>query len=377
MPTDDTDDLKASLKKKRATEPDPKSLPAVSSGLSLLNLACTGRAAAGFPTGKIIWVIGDSDTGKSWLCNTVLAEAANDHRFDGHDLIYDNSEKGGVHDLAQITRFWGSKLAARIRPPRGTWADPQDSEYLEDFYDAVSDLGKRGRPFVWIEDSMDALQPRADAEQFEKEKANRDNVRAGRKGKEMSGSYGMAKAKLNASGLRMANNVLAKTGSVMLIVSQTKANVGPTAMFNPTTTSGGKGLKFYCRLQLWLTMKGKIKKVVGKKPRHVGTVTKVAVKKNHVCGYQGSVDMPFYFDTGIDDVGANIQYLIDEGHWKGGKAYGAGAVAAPEFGYSGDKEGLVRKIEVGDGEGKLRKLVAKVWRQVQEESKVTRKQRYT
>jgi hypothetical protein len=75
---------------------------------------------------------------------------------------------------------------------------------------------------------------------------------------------------------------------------------------------------------------------------------------------------------GVDDIGSLVDYLIDEGHWKGT----ANTVKAPEFDYNGSKEKLIRKIEDEDSEKELKNIVKSVWHEIEAASQVTRKKRY-
>lgn len=75
-------------------------------------------------------------------------------------------------------------------------------------------------------------------------------------------------------------------------------------------------MKFYATLELWTSVKEKIKKVVRGKPRQLGIVASVQVKKNRLTGKESTVEVPFYHSCGIDDTGSCVDYLVEEGRWK-------------------------------------------------------------
>lgn len=357
-----TKDLEAAM------SPVPKStIPGSSllgTGSTLVNLACTGRARGGFYKGGYFHIAGASDSGKSWIKMNTLAEANINKNFDDYDIIHDDPEDGTLMDVGH---YFGQGVLDRLQPPpRGT------SEWVEDFYFNFDEVVKKGKPFIYLLDSMDALDSREDDKKFTKAKSARRKQQAGEDGQE-AGSYGMAKAKANSAGLRRAKAKLRQTDSILIIISQVRDNIGFGAKFNPERLSGGRALKFHARLQLWLTATGPITRSVKGKKRQIGITTKVQIKKNHVTGRKRSVEIPIYHTSGIDDVGSCVHYLVDENHWREGKG---GTFKAPEFEFEGTEEQLVQKIEEEDLERQLRVLTAEVWNEIDAACVVERKNRY-
>jgi hypothetical protein len=111
----------------------------------------------------------------------------------------------------------------------------------------------------------------------------------------------------------------------------------------------------------------------------------VDVQKNRVCGWEGKVPLvSFLKGHGVDEVGTCVDYLLDEKHWqkvKGAKddpdEESGGPFAAPEFGFEGRKEALVKKIQEAGDEWELSQLVARVWRAIVAGATPERKARYT
>jgi len=336
----------------------------VSTGSTLLNLCCTDKPFFGFAKGCYHHLVGDSASGKTFLSLTCLAEAALNPEFDSYRFIYDNSENGAFMD---VERFFGKRVLERMEPPRIDEKTnlPVFSSSVEEFYYHVDDAVQVGKPFIYILDSMDALSSTEEMEKFSEQK------NAYRKGKTVSGSYNVSKAKQNSANLRKVVSSLRKTGSILLIISQTRQNLG--FGFEKKTRAGGDALLFYADLEIWSSVREKIRKVIKGKPRQIGIRCQLQIKKNRFTGRERSCIIPIYFSYGIDNIGSCIDFLIEEGHWK--KKTG-GIIDAVDFGIQDTREKLIRQIEKSNREAELIKLTGKVWREIEEECEVKRKRRY-
>lgn len=368
-------DIESQLEREPEVEPvlDPRD--ALGSGSTLLNLAMTGRRHGAFYPGKYYGFVGDSDSGKTFLTLTCFAEAVISKKFNHYRLIHDNPEDGKLMD---VSKFFGDKTNRRIEPPRGTRAKPIYSTTVEDMYFNIDAAFDAGEPFIYVVDSMDALDTGDDQKKFdERRKASEGRKKAeeedGTKAKKVKGSYGMSKAKLNSSGLRTVFARLKDSKSIVIFISQTRDNVDPMAMTNKTY-SGGKSLKFYAHGQMWTSVAGRITRTVRGIPRDLGIYSKVRVAKNRQTGRKVDLEVPIYWSFGIDDLGSCVDYLIDEKHWKEDKGY----ITAPEFNDNRTRrEDLIQKIMSGGHEEDLRELVEEVWLEVQEEMTIHRKSRYS
>lgn len=338
----------------------------ISTGSTLLDLACSGKTRGGFIKGYYFFFVGDSASGKTWVVLNLLAEAANNKHFENCRLIHDDAEGGALMDKE---KYFGSRLQERLEPPRMEDGEPIHSRTVEEFYfnldDAVEESKREGRPFIYILDSMDALDTEDDAKKFQERKT------AHRKGKEVKGSYGMSKAKMNSSGLRRIVADLRDTGSILVVICQTRDNVDQFSL-EKKTRAGGRSLRFYATCEIWTSIKKRLKKTVKGKPRPVGIICQAKVKKNRLTGKDHTISFPIYNSYGIDNIGGCIDYLVEEGHWKANK----GTIKAPEFEYTGDREGLIKLIEEGDRFRELRQIVGQVWQDIEEATKLKRKPRY-
>lgn len=354
-----TEKLKRELTRKR--KPAAAPLEFLSTGCTLLNLACTGKPRGGFAAGYFYWLVGDSTSGKTFLALTCFAEAMKSQRFRNYRIILDQPERGALMDLE---KFFGKTVAEKIESPH---PNGRSSKTIEEFYDYVDDACQIGKPFIYVLDSHDSVSSEAEDDKYMQQK----NAR--RKGRDVPGSMTDGKAKKNSSGIRQLLSRLEKTNSILIVISQTRDNMNPiTARFNPKTAAGGRALKFYSTIEIWSSVRQKIRKRVRSKDRTIGIVCRCDVKKGRITGGDRTVEFPIYRSHGIDDVGANVDYLFAEGHWKPGD----GKISAPEFGYKGTVDGLIKKIEEEGREKELQNLVATVWNEIEAGCAVERKRRY-
>lgn len=360
-------DYKKMLRNKRKA--DRKTLKAkdfLSTGSTMLNLACTGKPKRGFAKGHYYFIVGDSISGKTFLSLTCLAEASINPHFDGYRFIYDNAEDGAMMD---VKKFFGKQVYRRLEPPGRAFAQsgpeaPQYSETIEDFYFHLDDAFKKELPFIYILDSMDSVSSTAEKEKFQKTK------RATQKGKETTGSFGDGKAKINSANLRQFLSSLKRTGSILIIINQTRDNLG--FGFKKKTRSGGHALRFYATIEMWSSVESKIKKTVKGKKRELGTLCRIKVEKNRIQGKERTIYIPIYHSFGIDDIGSCVDYLIEENHWK----IRSKDITAPEFDFEGSRFKLIKHIEEGELEKDLRELVGDVWNEIEKACEVKRKKRY-
>lgn len=358
-----TETVKKILRPNRVKRKPPKLL---NTGSTLLNLACSGRIDGGFPAGEYILFIGDTDSGKTWACLNCFAEAAISKHFSGHRFIYDGPEGGALMD---IERYFGKKVFEKLEPPAihkdGT---RKDSETVEEFYYNVSDALAKDEPFIYVLDSVDSLTSKADAKKF------RQQRRAYQKEEDAKGSYGTAKAKVHSEFVRTLPTKLKRTGSIVIIINQTRDNIGFTAMFGEKKTrSGGRALEFFACMRLWSSVKKKLKKQLknGKKIQ-VGNLVRVQVKRSRLTGKDRIVEFPIYSEMGIDDVGSCVDYLCEWGFWKVDK----GVIDAKEWKVQLRRDALIAKIEEEGLEKELQGFVGMQWQDTEDQCSMERKRRY-
>ena len=337
----------------------------ISIGSTLLNLAMSDNYEGGVAQGKIINVIGESSAGKTMVCETMLAEAANNPEYDDYRLILDDSEH--AHEIDSNYMF-GKKAAARIEAPRYDDDDePVYSDTVEQFIANVNRVLDSGDSVIYCLDSLDTLTDDTELTKVDEYIAVADGTK-----REVSGSYGMQKAKLLSQFFRVVKKKLADTRSVLVIISQTRDNIGAMGFAAPKKTrAGGKALEFYCTHVIWLSAIKSLTATVNNEKIKIGNQVKAEVKKNKLTGKIRSVEFPIYYDYGIDDLSSCIDFLCDAGVFTSKAGYITG------LGYEKKRmKDFVKLIEDNDQIDDVRQLVAEEWERRENSLKLGRKPRF-
>ncbi|MDR2704335.1 MAG: hypothetical protein LBC02_01015 [Planctomycetaceae bacterium] len=358
----------------------------LSSGCTLLNLACTNDPNGFLGKGDYMWLCGASNAGKTWLLMTMLAEAANSDAYKDYRLIYDDVENGCLMDVEQ---YFGKKLQARLEPPRRDKSgNPIYSDKVEDFYFHLDDIIKTKKPFIYILDSMDSLDSIDAQEKFEENKEiRRGNEKKGTS-KDLKGSYGDGKAKMNSQNIRRVITQLRSTGSILVVVTQTRDNI--TGLGAPQVAGGGRALKFYAHVELWLKPIGDITKSVKGKLRSIGTKVEAKLKKNRHTGQRPDIQFPIYNSYGLDDIGSMLDWLLEEKVITPEKSkdkeektsepkeekVSKQIIAIPQLDLAASREKLIQLIENENRVDDLKNLVAESWNEIIDKTRIVRKKRY-
>lgn len=345
----------------------------LSSGSTLLNLALTNKAGGAYAKGCYYYFVGDSGSGKTWFVLTLLAEAARNPRFDNYRLIFDCPEGGALMDMEY---YFGKKMTDRLEAP-GTDKEgrPWHSETVEQFYHRLFKALNDERPCVYILDSMDVVPSQDDLDKQEAHAKVREKIEQGKPltktDENIAGSFGTAKAKCNSTNLRLAMPLLAKSGSILIIISQTRDNINAGPYGDKQTRAGGRALTFYATQEIWTSVKQSVKKNIRGKERVIGREVKLRVKKNRVAGRDRAVTVPFYYSHGIDDTGGCLSYLVEEGFWKPGNALAE--LGAPT---GMNEEKMAQWVEANDKTKLLRQTVKALWEEIEAKTAVERRKRY-
>lgn len=319
------------------------------SGSTLFNLASSGSIRGFCRKGKMVNVIGDSNAGKSAL--TLTAQSAIYHMYgERFNQFHDDREKANTFDMRKL---FGKGFAKFLREPPVPYGEISTVENFVRNIDAVANLGV---PFVYTLDSWDVLKAASDL-------AKLDQLRKD----EIAASYKTDKARAASDWLGYVNNIVSETGSLLLIISQSKANMGVNAMFSPKTRSGGASLRYYSSLECWLQIGGKIQSKVHKMP--IGTKCVLRVSRSRLTGKERTVAFPIMNAYGIDDTTSCVDYLLEMGQFrkkKGGNIVVRGMVGIEEGTMLKRKE-LVSHIERNNLIPDLHACVQETWDRVEAE----------
>jgi len=335
-------------------------------GSTLLNLACSDRARGGFDLGTIVTMPGSSSSGKTMLAVTALADGINDARFSDYSFIYDDAEAALNFDLPYL---FGEKVAERIEAPANG-----NSDTIQAFSSNIlNTIRNKGKSCIYVLDSLDSL---SSDEELEKEMRKAlAMAKSEEAAKKIAGSYGTEKAKILGQTLRMVNQELEKTKSLLIIIQQIRQKLNAVAFSSPWTTSGGEAPFFYSSHQIWLNKTGTIKA----KDRKIGTRVKAEVKKNKLTGKLRDCAFDIFYDYGVDNLGSMVDWMVSEGVWKksGQNIFAEGlGIEGNRPATTGATGTLIEKIEEQGLEQKLTKLVAEAWNDIEDSLRLDRKPRY-
>jgi recombination protein RecA len=255
----------------------------VSTGNSLLDLACSNRPNGGFPCGRIVELTGLESSGKSLVGAHFLAEV---------------QKKGGQ------AVFIDTEYAVSTQFLKAIGVDTDKLLYV---------------PLNTIEDVFDNIE----AIIAHVRKANKtrivgilvDSVAAASTKKEIASDHGAdgyatGKAIAISKALRMITELIATQRIALVFTNQLRQKIGFVGFGDPWTTSGGKALAFHSSLRIRLKTVGRITNAA---KESIGVRVKAIVIKSRMGPPMKSVTFDIYFDRGIDNNGNWLENLRE---WK-------------------------------------------------------------
>jgi hypothetical protein len=167
--------------------------------------------------------------------------------------------------------------------------------------------------------------------------------------------------------------MLKNTGSILIVISQTRDKIDAVTFGEKKTRAGGRALRFYAHVEYWTAIVERKKKEVGGEKIVAQQKTRCRIQKNRLTGNECDVGLTILKNYGVDDIGDNIDYLVQHRHWKKKDK----KVVCPEFGdKSFTRAGLIQYVEDEGLENDLASFVQEVWADLQEKAKPKRKPRY-
>jgi len=252
----------------------------ISTGSTLLDLAIKD----GIPLGRLTEIIGEEASGKTTILTSILKQT---------------QLAGGVAILFDSEAAFDSERAKElgINVDELIYFQP---DTLEEFFETTIKIIKSIRaahttiPVVIGLDSVAGISTKAELEgEFS-----------------LDGASWALHAKLLAKGFRKIIRYLSKEKIALVVTNQLKEKMSATHYFQRQLDSyGGKAIKYHSSVRILLEKISPIKISEDIK----GNIIHIKIKKNKVGKPFKRVDIPLFFDRGIEDGESLIDFLLKKG----------------------------------------------------------------
>ena len=277
--------------------PERQAVDSIPTGSIALDLAL---GVGGIPRGRITEIFGPESSGKTTLCQHVIAEA---------------QRRGGIAAFIDVEHALdpGYARACGVNVDELLVSQPDTGEQA---LEITETLIRSGGVDIVVVDSVAALVPRAEIEG------------------EMGDSFVGIQARLMSQALRKLTGAVSRSNTSLVFTNQLREKIG--VMFgNPEITPGGRALKFYASVRLDIRRVETIKNGT----ESVGNRVRVKVVKNKVSPPFRVAEFDVMYGEGITeeggllDVGVAMDVVTKTGAWFtfGETRLGQGREAAKEF----------------------------------------------
>jgi recombination protein RecA len=274
-----------------------QSVDSIPTGSIALDLAL---GVGGIPRGRITEIFGPESSGKTTVCQHVIAEA---------------QRRGGIAAFIDVEHALdpGYARACGVNVDELLVSQPDTGEQA---LEITETLIRSGGVDCVVVDSVAALVPRAEIEG------------------EMGDSFVGIQARLMSQALRKLTGAVSRSNTSLIFTNQLREKIG--VMFgNPETTPGGRALKFYASVRLDIRRIETIKTGT----ESVGNRVRVKVVKNKVSPPFRVAEFDVMYGEGISkeggllDVGVAMDVVTKTGAWFtfGDTRLGQGREASKEF----------------------------------------------
>lgn len=236
----------------------------------------------GYVLGRMANIVGDKSSGKTLLAIEACANFIRDY------------PKGHVR-YAEAEAAFDKDYAEALGMPVKSVEFAKNIFTVEDFFEDIEKVCKessKNKPILYVLDSLDALSDRAEKDR-----------------KIDEGTYNLTKQKKLGELFRRKIQDIETSNICLIIISQIRDKIGVT--FGETKMrAGGKAMDFYASQVVWLSEVQKLKKTIDKVDRVTGIQVRAKCKKNKIGLPFRECDFPLLFGYGVDDLTANVEWLI-------------------------------------------------------------------
>lgn len=370
--------IKRIVRKKPTKEEPTKGVEFISTGHTMINLACSGTAKGGIPRGRITNIVGDGSAGKTWLslevCNRFFHDVAKENspiygQKDKVKVVYNNAER--VMDF-HLDGVFSDDFISSIDWRYENIVEVAGMELFELIKEAQEN---QDTAYIYVIDSWDAMKSIKDKDRIEDDvKEVKKNHDADNKQK-AGGGFKLGKAAFATQDFfpelcdRMDGIDI-----TILIVSQVRIKIGD--MFTQAYRTGGKALDFYTHLVMWLATKKKLDAQYMKETRVYGIEGEAEIKRSKVSKPFRKAGFSILYDFGLNDMVDTIRWVCNVSGKKvsistfeelfGIEATGSGARSYEDF---------ADFVENNNLEDQVRAKAEEIWKLIEENTQTSRKRK--